>query len=68
MQKTKQFIMYDDKYGRGIFNVSFTNNVDKAMNYSNLWILKNIALRNFKKLFPKEIQQFVSFKKYIIVR
>ena len=70
--KTKQVISYNTndtrttKYGIGVFNIRFTNDANKAMNYSHLWGLKYIALRNFKNKYPEELRGFIGFQNLIL--
>jgi hypothetical protein len=71
--KTKQVISYNTndtrttKYGIGVFNIRFTNDVNKAMNYSHLWGFKYIALRNFKNKYPEELHGFIGFQNLLLL-
>jgi hypothetical protein len=71
---SKQVISYNTrsidvqpKYGIGIWNISYTTDANKATNYKYLWILKYIALKNFKNRYPKELRKFINFENIVLM-
>ena len=69
----KQVISYNTgnkdtvKYGIGIWNLSFTADPNKAMNYKYKWPFKYIALKNFKKKYPKELRKYIGFENIVLM-